>query len=122
MNADGKSDGSVVPSTQANNAGTEPVTESVEERDSAERNVDQTDLHRAPKRNKRRSLGLAGVRESARNNRELKFTALLHHVNEDLLTEAFFNLKKTAAVGVDEVTPLISPRHSTRRGPDMAEP
>jgi RNA-directed DNA polymerase len=29
---------------------------------------------------------------------------LLHHVNEDLLTEAFFNLKKTAAVGIDEVT------------------
>ena len=104
MNADGKSDESVVPTTQANNAGTEPVTESVEERDSAERNVDQTDLHRAPKRNKRRSLGLAGVRESARNNRELKFTALLHHVNENLLTEAFFNLKKTAAVGIDEVT------------------
>ena len=104
MNADGKSDGSVVPTTQTNNAGTEPVTESVEERDSAERNVDQTDLPRAPKRNKRRSLGLTGVRESARNNRELKFTALLHHVNENLLTEAFFNLKRTAAVGVDEVT------------------
>ncbi len=29
---------------------------------------------------------------------------LLHHVNEDCLTEAFFNLKKTAAVGVDGVT------------------
>ncbi len=26
---------------------------------------------------------------------------MLHHVNEDCLTEAFFNLKKTAAVGVD---------------------
>ena len=29
---------------------------------------------------------------------------MLHHINEDYLTEAFFNLKKTAAVGVDEVT------------------
>lgn len=35
---------------------------------------------------------------------KLKFTALLHHVNEDCLTEAFFNLKKSAAVGVDGVT------------------
>ena len=44
------------------------------------------------------------MRETARINPELKFTALLHHVNEDLLTSAFFDLKKTAAVGVDEVT------------------
>jgi len=34
----------------------------------------------------------------------MKFTSLLHHINEELLTEAFFDLKKTAAVGVDEVT------------------
>jgi hypothetical protein len=44
------------------------------------------------------------VREAARKDSKLKFTALLHHVNEDCLTEAFFNLKKTAAVGVDDVT------------------
>lgn len=31
-------------------------------------------------------------------------TALLHHVNFDCLYAAYFNLKKTAAVGVDEVT------------------
>jgi hypothetical protein len=31
------------------------------------------------------------------------FTALLHHVSEDCLREAFFNLKKTAAVGIDSV-------------------
>jgi len=47
---------------------------------------------------------LHGVREAARKDSTLKFTALLHHVNEDCLTKAFFDLKKTAAVGVDEVT------------------
>jgi len=104
MNADGKSDGSVVPSTQGNKSGTEPAKDSVEERDPAKRNADQSDLHRTPKRNKRRSLGLAGVRMTAQVQPELKFTSLLHHVNEPLLTEAFFDLKKTAAVGVDEVT------------------
>lgn len=104
MNADGKSDESIVPSTQANNADAESVAESVEERGSAKRNTDQHDLSRTPSRNKRRSLGLAGVRETARNNRELKFTALLHHINEDLLHAAFFDLKKNAAVGIDEVT------------------
>ena len=104
MNAAGKSDESVVPPTQVNNAGTEPAAESVEGRDSAKRNAEQADLHRTPKRNKRRSLGLSGVRMTARAQPELKFTSLLHHVNEQLLTEAFFDLKKTAAVGVDEVT------------------
>jgi retron-type reverse transcriptase len=44
------------------------------------------------------------VREAARKDSRLRFTNLLHHVNEDCLTEAFFNLKKTAAVGVDGVT------------------
>ncbi len=44
------------------------------------------------------------MREAARKDSTLKFTALLHHINEACLTEAFFNLKKTAAVGVDGVT------------------
>ena len=81
MNADGKSDESIVPSTQANNTDAESVAESAEERGSAKRNIDQHDLSRTPSRNKRRSLGLAGVREAARNNSELKFTALLHPVS-----------------------------------------
>ena len=51
------------------------------------------------------------MREAARKDSTLKFTALLHHVNEDCLTEAFFNLKKTVAVGVDRVT-----RHEYERG------
>ena len=64
----------------------------------------QTALPRTPSRTKRKSRGLHGVREAARQDSKLKFTALLHHVNEDCLTEAFFNLKKSAAVGVDGVT------------------
>jgi RNA-directed DNA polymerase len=44
------------------------------------------------------------VREAARQDSTLKFTALLHHASEDCLTEAFFHLKKRAAVGVDGVT------------------
>jgi group II intron reverse transcriptase/maturase len=44
------------------------------------------------------------VRETARNRRELKFTNLLHHLNVELLTSSFYQLKKTAAVGIDRVT------------------
>jgi group II intron reverse transcriptase/maturase len=104
MNARENSDESVVPATLANNDGAEPSAESTEERDSAKRNDVQTDLPRTPGRIKRKSSGLHGVREAARKDSRLKFTALLHHVNVDCLTEAFFNLKKTAAVGIDEVT------------------
>jgi len=104
MNAFGKSDEFVVPSTQANKAGSEPVAESVEGRISAKRNVSTPDPDRTPKRTNRGSLGLAGVRVTARAQPGLKFTSLLHHVNVALLRTAFFDLKKTAAVGIDEVT------------------
>ena len=104
MNADRKSDRSVVPSTRGNNAGAEPAADSVEERDLANRNAGQADLDRTQKRKHRRSIGLSGVRIKAREQPELKFTSLLHHINEETLTEAFFALKKEAAVGIDEVT------------------
>jgi len=104
MNANRKADEFVVPTTPANNGAAEAPAESAEERDSAKRNAEQAALHRTPGRTKRKSRGLHGVREAARQDGTLKFTALLHHVNEDCLREAFFNLKKTAAVGVDGVT------------------
>jgi group II intron reverse transcriptase/maturase len=44
------------------------------------------------------------VREAAKKDRELKFTALLHHVSIDLLRESYYSLKKKAAPGVDGVT------------------
>jgi RNA-directed DNA polymerase len=104
MHAGRKSDESVVPATPANKDAAEASAESAEERDSTERNAAQSTRPRTPSRVKRRSSGLHGVREAARKDRTLKFTALLHHINEDCLREAFFNLKKHAAVGVDEVT------------------
>ena len=48
--------------------------------------------------------GLHGVREAARREQGLRFTALLHHVNEKLLLDSFYLLKKDAAPGVDQVT------------------
>jgi RNA-directed DNA polymerase len=104
MNAPRKSDESVVPATSVNDGAAEAPAELTEERDSAKRNAEQAALPRTPGRTPRKSRGLHGVREAARQDSTLKFTALLHHVNEDCLTEAFFNLKRTAAVGVDGVT------------------
>ena len=50
------------------------------------------------------SQGLAGVRKAAREHKEMKFTALLHHLTVDLLRESFYSLKRKAAPGVDGVT------------------
>ena len=44
------------------------------------------------------------VRNAARLGKEEKFTALLHHINLDLLREAFSALKRHAARGVDGAT------------------
>ena len=104
MNADGKSDESEVPSNPANKGGTEPPAESAKGRLSAVRNTVPSNLARTLSRNKRRPSGLHGVRETARMSRDLKFTALLHHVNVELLTSSFYQLKKRAAVGVDQMT------------------
>jgi group II intron reverse transcriptase/maturase len=44
------------------------------------------------------------VREAAKQDGKLRFTALLHHVSTDLLRESYYSLKKQAAPGVDGVT------------------
>ena len=50
------------------------------------------------------SRGLMNVRKAAKGNKEMKFTALLHHLTVDLLRESFYALKRKAAPGVDGVT------------------
>jgi group II intron reverse transcriptase/maturase len=49
-------------------------------------------------------MGLDGVREVARKGKEVRFTALMHHITPQLLTDSFMHLKRTAAAGVDGVT------------------
>jgi group II intron reverse transcriptase/maturase len=50
------------------------------------------------------SRGLEGVREAAKKDKGLRFTALLHHVTEGLLRDSFYSLQRQAAPGVDRVT------------------
>jgi RNA-directed DNA polymerase len=78
------------------------------------------------------SQGLAGVRKAARNNKGMKFTALLHHLTVELLRESFYSLKRKAAPGVDGVTwqeyevgledRLIDPHGRVHRGAYRAMP
>ena len=44
------------------------------------------------------------LREAITRNKQEKLTALLHHMTIDALRDAFFNLKRDAAPGVDRMT------------------
>ena len=46
------------------------------------------------------SRGLEGVREAARRDKQLQFTALLHHIDVALLWASYEQLQRTAAPGV----------------------
>lgn len=100
--ADEKSDTPIVPK-KPSNQGISPA-ERVEGRGVAKGNADESSASRTQSRNHDASMGLEGIREIARRNRKLQFTALLHHVTPSLLVESFYALRKQAAAGVDGVT------------------
>src|SRR3984893_4518518 len=85
------------------NNGGKPTAESEEGRPLIKENTHQPDTS-STQSEARVSQGLAGVRKAAREHKEMKFTALLHHMAVDLLRESFYALKREAAPGVDGVT------------------
>src|ERR1700693_600318 len=102
MHVDGKSDGRVVP-TKCSNKGGNPLEEGMEGRRSAKENTEQTTASQTQRWNDA-LRGLRGVREVAKRDKRLQFTALLHHVSVPLLESGFYALKRDAAPGVDGVT------------------
>jgi len=97
-----ESDSGIVPMNHSNQGG-RGLTESEEGRLLIEENTHQSSTH-PTQSGARVSQGLAGVRRAAREGKETKFTALLHHLTVDLLRESFYALKRKAAPGVDGVT------------------
>ncbi len=67
-----------------------------------EENMEQPNSNRTRSR-ANGSSGLDRVREAAKGDKQLKFTALLHHINIDLLRSSYYSLKRRAAPGVDGV-------------------
>jgi RNA-directed DNA polymerase len=102
VNAGGESYCGIVPTKQPNKSDESPA-EAVEERPQTKENTRQPNLGRTPSRESR-PTGLERVRETAKKDGKLKFTALLHHVSIDLLRKSYYSLKKQAAPGVDGMT------------------
>ena len=97
-----ESDSGTVPMNHSNQDG-KPLAESEEGRPLIKENTHQSSTH-PTQGGARVSQGLAGVRRAARERKETKFTALLHHLTVDLLRDSFYALKRKAAPGVDGVT------------------
>src|ERR671918_1571500 len=102
MHDRGKSDDPVVPAKPPNNA-QGGAAEAVEERGSPKGNA--TGETRPGRRAGHGvSSELGRVRQLARRDKEVRFTALLHHVDVARLRAAYFALRPAAAPGVDGVT------------------
>src|SRR5881296_2402001 len=102
-NGPGKSDRPVVPVKSPNNAG-HPAAEGMEGSGLAKGNLPQQNAFRTPSREDALSA-LERVRQAAKKDSKLRFTALLHHIyNLETLRTAYLSLKKEAAPGVDGET------------------
>src|SRR5437868_1138162 len=102
MNGTKKSDSLIIPAKPANKAG-HPAAEPVEGSSGTKRNAELQSTVRTQSR-EAVSQAQERIRGAVNRNKKGKLTALLHHVNIDVLRWAFFSLKRRAAPGVDGVT------------------
>jgi RNA-directed DNA polymerase len=102
MNRNEESDPTVLASKPTNKAG-RPVAEPVERRVGTKGNANQHNTRRAQNRESV-TQALDRVRQAARTRKKERFTALLHHVDIELLRTAFLALQRDAAPGVDGLT------------------
>src|SRR3954469_12014912 len=93
----------VEPPAPERSAAKRKAAEPVERRAGTKGNVDQQSTYRTQSRASV-SQALERIRQVARERKKERFTALFHHINTELLTEAFFELKENAAPGVDRLT------------------
>jgi RNA-directed DNA polymerase len=103
MHGRGKSDLAIVAVKPANNA-ERSAAEPVEPRAGAKGNGEPAKHASGAVSGSSVSQALDRIRQAARLRKEEKFTALFHHLGVDLLRQAFLDLKRNAAPGVDGVT------------------
>ena len=97
-----KSDGRVLPAKLPNNA-QGGVAEAVEGRRSAKGNA-TSETRSGPSAGEGALSELDRVRRMAQTDKDVRFTALLHHVKVERLRAAYWALEPKAAPGVDGVT------------------
>jgi RNA-directed DNA polymerase len=98
----GESDSAIVAAKPANKA-ERSAAELVEPRAETKGNADQQSTRLTQSRTSV-SQALDRLRKVAKERKKERFTALFHHINTELLQEAFFELEENAAPGVDRLT------------------
>jgi group II intron reverse transcriptase/maturase len=93
----------IVPAKPPNKAA-QAVAEAVEERELTKENTSMPNISRTQCRKEDMPNGLERVRQAAQRNRNEKFSAIFHHITDELLKGSFFKIKKDATPGVDKVT------------------
>ena len=82
--------------TKRSNEGRGGPKEIVEGRPLTKENAEEPNPQRTPSRESGPS-GLDRVRQAAKGDPKMRFTALLHHVNVEILRSSYYDLKRQAA-------------------------
>jgi RNA-directed DNA polymerase len=104
MHGPEQSDDRVVPTKGPNNGAQVASAEDPEGRRSTRENIGPSAPVPDAGPDMGGSRGLLGVREAARRDKRMRFTALLHHVSVERLRASYFALQRAAAPGIDGVT------------------
>ena len=102
MHGGGESDSAIVAVNLANKA-EQSAAEPEERRAGTKGNASQQSTRGTQSRISV-SQALDRIRQVAKDKKKERFTALFHHLNLELLQDAFFALKREAAPGVDGVS------------------
>ena len=104
MNDHGKSDSLNVPTKSPNKTGHQTVAEGMEGSGLTKGKLQQQNTRRTQCRDSVQSA-LERIRKTAKEDKGLKFTALMHHIyNIDMLKKAYLALKRDASPGIDGET------------------
>lgn len=98
-----ESDSGIVPMNHLNKD-RNASAEDEEGRPLVKENTHQSSTYSTQSEAKGVSQGLAGVRKAAKAGKETKFTALLHHLSAQLLSDSFYALRRKAAAGADGIS------------------
>ena len=121
MHVCGESDGLVVPTKRANKADAYALAaESAEGRRAIKGNAPQAHSCRTQSRGSE-SQGLWRVRQAARRDRRIRFTALFHHITPQLLRASYWELNHQAVPGIDGETWREYGKHLVARIEDLHE-
>jgi group II intron reverse transcriptase/maturase len=105
MNDDGQSDSPVVPGKSANKATPEEAAEQMEGRGLVKGNANESPMSRAQSREASMGEAIKRIRQAVRREPKERMISLYHHVYRvENLREAYYELKKDAAAGIDGVT------------------